>query len=59
MVGIFLPPLGVVGLVLAVVGYARAKRSNLPSRLCLAGVILGTIACLELLALVVRFVLTP
>lgn len=59
VVGIFLPPLGVVGLVLAVLGYAQAKRSNLPSRLCLAGVILGTIACFELLALTVQFVLTP
>jgi hypothetical protein len=57
--GLFLPPIGVVGLVLAALGLAEAKRSNLPSRLCLAGVIIGAIACIEVLSLLVEWVLTP
>jgi hypothetical protein len=57
--GLFLPPFGLVGLVLAALGLAEAKRSNLPSRLCLVGVILGTIACIEGLSLIVVWVLTP
>ncbi|HMK91727.1 MAG TPA: DUF4190 domain-containing protein [Thermoleophilia bacterium] len=59
LVGLVLPPLGVVGLVLAVLGLAEARRSNLPTRLCLAGVVLGLLACLVGLSLIVQWVLTP
>ena len=55
--GVVLPPLGVVGLVFAAMGLSKAKRTNLPTRLCLAGVILGAIGCVVVLALVVQWVL--
>jgi hypothetical protein len=59
VLGLLLPFLGVIGLVLAAVGLAEAKRSNLPSRLCWAGVILGAIASVGWLALFVVWVATP
>ena len=57
--GLVEPPLGIVGLVLSVLGLAEARRSSLPTRLCLAGVILGVLACVVALSLVVEWVLTP
>ena len=44
IVGLFVPLVGLVGLILSIVGYAQAKREGLSTGLSLAGIIIGAIA---------------
>lgn len=44
IVGLFVPLVGLVGLVLSIVGYRQAKREGLSTGLSLAGMIIGAIA---------------
>ena len=44
LIGLFVPLLGLIGLILSWVGYARARREGLATGLSLAGVIIGMVA---------------
>jgi hypothetical protein len=55
LVGLFVPFVGIVGLILSIVGYTQAKRENLPYGLALAGMIIGIIV--TVLSIVVLFFL--
>lgn len=44
LVGLFIPLVGIVGLVLSIIGYRQAKREDRPSGLAFAGMIVGIIA---------------
>jgi hypothetical protein len=57
IIGLALPPLGVAGLVLAHLGLREARRFSLPRRLCLAGVIIGILACVVWLAMLIEYLL--
>ena len=58
IIGLIVPGLGVPGLILALLGLREARRSGLPRRLCLAGVIIGVLACVVALAMLIEWVLT-
>ena len=59
IVGLFLPLVAIAGLVLATLGAAKAKAEGLPSRLCWAGVVIGSLACMGWFALFIQWVATP
>jgi len=44
LVGLFVPPVGLVGFILSWVGYAQAKHEGRPQGLALAGTIIGAVA---------------
>ena len=44
IVGLFVPIVGIVGLILSIIGYSQAKRENRPQGLALAGMIIGIVA---------------
>jgi small-conductance mechanosensitive channel len=43
LVGLFIPGLGLIGLILSIVGYRRAKRYGMAKGLSTAGIVLGII----------------
>lgn len=47
LVGLFVPLVGIVGLVLSIVGYRQAKREDRPSGLALAGMVIGFVATIS------------
>ena len=56
IIGLFVPVIGIVGLVLSILGYRQAKREDRPHGLALAGMIIGivaTVASLVLLAIAI------
>jgi hypothetical protein len=46
--GLFVPPLAVVGLIMSIMAYERARRIAAPARLAIAGVVCSALGCLEL-----------
>lgn len=58
LVGLFVPFVGIIGLILSIVGYNKAKRENRPHGLALAGMIIGIVATVLGIILFIAFFAT-
>ncbi len=56
IVGLFVPLVGLVGLILSIFGYTQAKREGLSTGLSLAGIIIGAIATVIGLIILLVFI---
>jgi hypothetical protein len=56
IVGLFVPLVGLVGLILSIFGYTQAKREGLSTGLSLAGIIIGAIATVIGLLILLVFI---